>query len=279
MTVPLLTEEQIEEFIEKGYVIIPDAMPVELLDAAQAHCDEAYDSGNYNRKQKIGSEVGIPAFDWKVKGAAVVMESGAQTVAQQLLGEDKIALRVNMGQVAYITQSEVFAEEGGWTATQHLKKRKWHIDAGDGDHGDVGSEFSVLLGIALSEGQEVDENRGQLTVFPGSHGKVHRFLRETIRNTAEGEDAIAKFKRDKKDLDIGEPVRVCMKRGDLLIAHQRLAHVPGVNLTEMVRKNVYFRVARKDLDEIVEKIWKSDEPWVGFEGIAEHLPEGVTEVV
>ena len=284
MTIPELNKKQIKEFIKNGYVIIPEAMPSELLDAAESHIDEAFDAGEFKRKNKIGSEEGIPAFNKKVKSADAILElyrkSGARKVAQQLFGDDNATLRKEIGQVVYTTQSEVFVEKG-WTPDKHLQKTKWRIISGDGDKDDednVGTDFSVLVGVTLSEGQDTDENRGQLTVFPGSHEKVHDFLRKTIKNTPDGEDAIEKFKEGKKELDIGKPVRVTVNRGDVVLVHQRLAHMHGVNLTEKPAKNVYFKVGRKDMDDIQKKIWDSDTPWVGFEGIAEHLPDGVTEV-
>lgn len=42
--------------------------------------------------------------------------------------------------------------------------------------------------------------------------------------------------------DIGEPIRVLLSPGDVVIAHQRLGHGGGVNLTEATRINLYYRV-------------------------------------
>lgn len=281
-SIPLLTKKQRRQFVRNGYVILPNAMPAELLDACQEHCDEAHEGGNFRLVQKNGSAVGIPAFNRGMKSSEPVInlfhQSGALAVAEQFLGEGNVTLRDNIGQIAYVTKSETFVEEG-WSPTRFQRKRKWHIDAGDGPHGDVASDFSVLMGVAMSEGQEVDENRGQLNIFPGSHTATHDFLRETIKTCPENEEAVDVFRREKRCLDLGDPVRVCMNRGDVLFAHQRLAHVPGVNLTDIIRKNIYFRIARADLGEVVENIWDSDTPWAAFEGedMSELLPEGADQ--
>lgn len=75
----------------------------------------------------------------------------------------------------------------------------------------------------------------------------------------------------------GEPQRALLHRGDAFIAHQRLAHAPGINLTDVPRKNVYFRIVHSLIDDILVQQMTSPTPWVGFAGLKEFVPEGATE--
>jgi len=58
-----------------------------------------------------------------------------------------------------------------------------------------------------------------------------------------------------------------MRPGDVCIAHQRLAHAGGINLSAATRKTVYFRVRHKLHNEFLDKYLKASEPFVGFEGL------------
>lgn len=78
-------------------------------------------------------------------------------------------------------------------------------------------------------------------------------------------------------LNVGTPCRALLARGDVIIAHQRLAHVAGFNRhTLLTRKNVYFRVERTDFASFADTYVKSPHPWVSFSGLSDLLPNGVS---
>lgn len=62
-----------------------------------------------------------------------------------------------------------------------------------------------------------------------------------------------------------------------MIAHQRLSHAAGVNLCDMARKNVYFRVVHRHLDTLLDDFVKSSTPWVGFDGLRGLLPDSAVD--
>lgn len=76
--------------------------------------------------------------------------------------------------------------------------------------------------------------------------------------------------------NVGEPKRVLVHPGDAFIAHQRLAHAAGVNISEIIRKNVYFRIVHAARDTFFHQYIHSDTPWIGFYGLSDILPESVT---
>lgn len=76
---------------------------------------------------------------------------------------------------------------------------------------------------------------------------------------------------------VGQAVRVLLKKGHVMIAHQRLAHAPGINLSDVVRKNIYFRIVHDQHDDLIKTHMVAPTPWTGFYGLRRLLPEGATE--
>lgn len=64
--------------------------------------------------------------------------------------------------------------------------------------------------------------------------------------------------------------------GDAVIAHQRLAHCAGLNLSTKIRKNLYFRVEHKQFPTFAQAYASAPTPWMGFFGLSKFLPERAT---
>lgn len=87
-----------------------------------------------------------------------------------------------------------------------------------------------------------------------------------MRNTPA--DALQKqFWKTKKCIDVGQPQRLLLRRGDVYIVHQRLATYPGANLVEATAKLVEFCVEHVDMDNLLNEFFESGTPFVGFEGL------------
>lgn len=115
--------------------------------------------------------------------------------------------------------------------------------------------FTLLCGVALSD--QTRPNMGNLHVFPGSHlhEGLHTYYRDKINDDEQGE-------ADSGKPDLGESVQVLLRPGDIVIAHQLLAHRVGVNTSEHIRYQLYYRVKHKDHDEFKNHIINN--PWVEF---------------
>lgn len=168
-----LTDEQKEAFVRDGFVILPGFVPTELVDAAESRIDTAYENGRYNRmiKKLLGRDQPTPNFYKPIKQSQEVMDlmykTGLYEVAEDLVGEGHAVIRDDLAQIAVTFPCQHFIDEG-MDINEPQPKRKWHIDAGQGKYAAQGTDFSFLMGVALSDGQEVDENRGQFTVWPGT---------------------------------------------------------------------------------------------------------------
>jgi len=76
---------------------------------------------------------------------------------------------------------------------------------------------------------------GNPVVWPGRHREVAAHLRDA------GADAIL-TEGGIRPVDYGNPVQVPAKPGDLLLATYLLPHNIGGNMSNVVRKTIYFRI-------------------------------------
>lgn len=176
-----LSEEQKLSFVSDGYVILRGFVPSESIETALNFIDNAYANGQYTEKTRkiLGEEQPIPDFETDVKNGPEVLDlifkTGLLDVTEDLLGEEHATVRDNEGHVAFAPPCRNFIEQG-MDLQERYPKRRWHLDGGEGKHKMKGSGFSLLVSVALSEGQDVDENRGQVMIWPGTWGTVCLFM-------------------------------------------------------------------------------------------------------
>lgn len=78
------------------------------------------------------------------------------------------------------------------------------------------------------------------------------------------------------NLDVGHPRRVLLRRGDAVLAHQRLAHCAGPNGGDVTRTNVYFRIGRRDFDTHAHSYCVSPSPWLLFDPLKSYIQGDAT---
>jgi ectoine hydroxylase-related dioxygenase (phytanoyl-CoA dioxygenase family) len=98
---------------------------------------------------------------------------------------------------------------------------------------------------------------GNLHVFPKSH--LHEGLRKYYKDKINDDD---QDEDDDGKPDLGESVQVLLEPGDVVIAHQLLGHRVGVNTSENIRYQLYYRVQHNRHEAFKEQI--IDDPWVEF---------------
>lgn len=76
---------------------------------------------------------------------------------------------------------------------------------------------------------------------------------------------------------MGVPQRVLLSPGDAVLAHQRLAHCAGLNLSAQTRKNLYFRVEHEKFPSFAKAYACAEFPWMGFSGLTDYAPPGSTQ--
>lgn len=266
-----LTEEEKKKFIRDGYIVLRGAIGEKLVEEALSVIDEAYENGDYEMNEKSG-EPDVPKFSAEVakhKAIGRILDrSNVVDAMEDLLGEDNVQF-ARRAQIAFRPQDEN-AIKKGLKITDQTPPLHYHIDGGAAHQNTTGSPFTLLAGVCLSPGQDVDELRGQFTVWPGSHRKLHKVVRQRYEEGLLDGKTVFGGKDSKPD--IGPSKRLLTKPGDVVLSHQRLGHSGGINVHTETRKNLYFRVSHKGHDERVEEVIKGP-LFLEYEGLHDLVEE------
>lgn len=266
-----LTDDDILLFARDGYLILRNVIPREQIAAALAVIDDAYARGAHGWNDGNPTDV-VPSFGDEISTHPAIIaftkDTPLYTMCEQLIGKD-CAWQPQRAQVA-LREPSKYWQTRGWDVNTPPNPEGWHIDGGGGIYAKNGTPFEMLVGVCLSAGQEVDANHGQLLVWPGSHSVLHKGVAHLVRN-----DLIKKpysiFEGPNRP-QIGKPIRVCLRPGDAVLAHQRLGHTGGPNLGSTIRKAVYLRVMnRKHKDMVQDSSLIYGSEWTAYNGVRQVL--------
>ncbi|HEY4023122.1 MAG TPA: phytanoyl-CoA dioxygenase family protein [Pseudonocardiaceae bacterium] len=242
----MLDEGQVREFAERGYVVIPQVIPADLLAAASRTIDRIIE------KKPPGAEVRGQHFyfpdtakvPWLL---ALLTETAAWSYMESLTGADTLEVP---RQVQVALNIPPFPHRPG----------RPHIDGypplSDGRPG----TFTMLAGVLMSD--QLGENGGNLWTWPGSHLTHARFF------DLKGPDAFFEA-AGYPPVDLPEPEQVSGRAGDLLLAHYLLGHNIGGNISDATRRCAYFRIKHRDHDPR----WRESlrDAWVDYAPVRELL--------
>jgi Phytanoyl-CoA dioxygenase (PhyH) len=248
--VRVLSRGQVGEFGERGFLLIPQAVPPEVVAAGSRAIDELIE------REPPGGDVRGP-FNYFPEAArapeltALLTGSPAFGLAESLTGPGTLEVP---GQVQVALNIPPFPHRPGLH----------HIDGfPPGPDGRPGT-FTMLAGVLMS-GQR-DQDAGNLWVWPGTHLTHAEYFGE------HGADAFFAA-GGYPPIPLPEPEQVTGQAGDLLLAHYLLGHNIGGNTSPAVRRAVYFRVKRAGHDPR----WREflTDPWLDYDRVRAHVqPEG-----
>ncbi len=244
--VTLVSERDVRrEFAERGFVVIPQAIPHDVLVKATRTID-VMTSRRPPAPEVRGNHFYFPAATKVPWLLALLTESGALTLAETLTGPGTLEVPP---QVQVALNIPPHPHRPGAP----------HLDGAtppepDGRPG----TFTMLAGVLMSDQSRADS--GNLWVWPGTHLTHAEYFR------AHGPDAFLKA-GGYPPITLPEPEQVAGRAGDLLLAHFLLGHNIGGNTSETVRRAVYFRVKRKDHD----RRWRDflRDPWLDYDLVRE----------
>jgi hypothetical protein len=233
--------EHLQEFAERGFVVIPQAIPQYLVAAGSRTI------GALMERKPPGADVRGNHFYWL--GAvnvpsliALLTESPAFSLAESLTGPGTLEVP---WQVQVALNIPPFPHRPGIP----------HIDGAPAEPDDRPGTFTLLAGVLMSD--QLDENAGNLWVWPGTHVTHAEYFRER------GPDAFFEA-AGYPPVRLPEPEQIRGLAGDLLLAHYLLGHNIGGNTSNAIRRAVYFRVKRSDHDlrwrEFLQDVWWDYEP-------------------
>jgi Phytanoyl-CoA dioxygenase (PhyH) len=215
-----LSDDQLRAFAERGYVVIGDVIPRELMRAAMLHID-----GLMKEEPPPPDRRGFH-FYWRNARTrsdplrSLLTDSPAWNIAEAL---------IKPLQLAVPQQVQVSLNIPPW---DHRPGGP-HLDGltPPEPSGRPGT-FTMLAGIFLTDQRACD--MGNLWVWPGSHQAIATHLR------CHGPDALLGMAHP--TLALAQPEQIVGAAGDVLLAHYLLGHNMGGNLSSSVRRVVYFRL-------------------------------------
>ncbi|MFF5077624.1 phytanoyl-CoA dioxygenase family protein [Actinoplanes sp. NPDC000266] len=232
-----LTRDQLLEFAERGYIVIPNVIPPDILAAANAAIDERL------REQPpadghTGPHFMFGKWDEEPALAALLRDTPAFALAEELTGD---------GAMEYPWQTQVALTYPPYTDDRGMP----HIDGGmTRKADDPPRTFTVLAGFFLTDQDTHDT--GNLFVWPGTHRQHAQYFRE------HGPDAFTSY----PDIKLPEREQIRAKAGDMLLKHYMVGHNVGNNTSNQTRRTVYFRLRRRGHEATWREILQ--DPWHDF---------------
>lgn len=242
----MLSREQLEEFAERGFLLLPRVIPPDVVAAAARAIDELIEReppgagarGPYNY---------FPEATRAPELAALLTGSPAFGLAESLTGAGTLEAPWQV-QVALNIPPNPHRPGMG------------HIDGFPPEPGGRPGTFTMLAGVLMSDQRGHDA--GNLWVWPGTHLTHAEYFRE------HGPDAFFAA-GGYPPIRLPEPVQVTGEAGDLLLAHCLLGHNIGGNTSPTVRRAVYYRVKRAGHDPR----WREflTDPWLDYDMVRDVL--------
>ncbi len=221
-----LSQGQLAAFARDGYVVVPDVVPEALLVAVDAEIDRRI-ATEPPPSDARGPHFYFDPADQLPAADAALRESGALGLADSLVAPHHLRHADGYGIIQIALNIPPFMH---WPGSPHL----------DGYHGDDQPRpFTMLAAIFLTD--EVEPNRGNVWVWPGSHIDHGRLFRErgveALLGPAGGHTGLVQ-----PPFPLQAPRPVLAQRGDLLLAHYLLGHNTGGNAADHIRRTLYFRL-------------------------------------
>jgi hypothetical protein len=221
----VLTEEDLRAFADHGYLVVPGAVPPDVVAGANAAVDRLL-AEQPPPAGHVGPYSPVPGAAATAELTGVLSSTAAWDCAQALVGS---------GQLEVPTQVQVALNIPPFP---HRPARH-HLDGLNPlDPDGRPWTFTLLAGVLLTD--QTAPDCGNLWVWPGTH------LRHAAYFRAKGPDALLASAADESSPPIGlpEPAQVRGRAGDLLLAHYLLAHNIGGNVCGAVRRALYYRIHR-----------------------------------
>jgi hypothetical protein len=238
----VLSDGQIDEFAERGFVLVPRVVPGDVLASAARRIEEITTADPPAAAQR-GSHFYFLRAEDEPTLMAPLTGSAAFDLAEQLAGAGTLEVP---GQVQVSLNIPPYSHRPG----------RPHIDADNAEPNNqpVHGTFTLLAGILMTD--QLTENAGNLWVWPGTHLTHAAYFRD------HGPQLFCAY----PPIDLPEPEQVKGRAGDLLLAHYLLGHNIGGNYeSEQTRRALYFRISA--LDHASHRSEFLQHPWLDYQPV------------
>jgi len=242
----VLDKGQLEEFAERGFLVLPQVVPAEAV-AAAARAIDGLIEHDPPGPQVRGPHNYFAAAAQAPALAALLTGSPAFGLAEALTGPGTLEAP---WQVQVALNIPPFGHRPGLG----------HIDGFPPEPNGRPGTFTMLAGVLMSDQREQDA--GNLWVWPGTHLTHAHYFR------AHGPDAFATA-GGYPPIRLPEPEQVAGQAGDLVLAHYLLSHNIGGNTSPAIRRAVYFRIKRSGHDTRWREFLQN--PWLDYDTVRDRL--------
>ena len=240
----MLSNGQLKEFGERGYVVVPGVVAPEAVERANRRIDELV-AADPPLEGHVGHHFYFPRAADEPALIGPLTEAGPDGVRafgyEEALADAGLLEPPQQVQVAL--NIPPFPHRPG----------RPHIDAAISEPtpGFRPNSFTLLAGVFVTD--QLTENSGNLWVWPGTHRTHAEYFRKR------GVEMYCAY----PDIELPEPEQVTARAGDLLLAHYLLGHNIGGNYeSDTTRRMLYYRVSARGHADRPERILT--EPWYEY---------------
>jgi hypothetical protein len=214
----MLTHEQELEYHQTGYLLVSGLIPPETAAAAAAAMWRLSGASPTDPASWANLPRGHGSFDCPELVACYTPEYLAASA--RLAGDDPATFRPPRNGYAI----NIFPQAGEWT---------WpapHIDHAIKEHGYKTFPRAFRI-AAMTFLNDVPPHGAGTVVWPGSH----RHLEALARSDPQRYELMWSLNQALKELDLGPPVELTPRRGDVLFYHYLCAHAGSMNTSNRPR--------------------------------------------
>lgn len=240
----MLSKEQLKEFGERGFIVVPGVAAADTVRQAHQRIDELLET-DPPPEGHVGNHFYFPA-------AADEPDLIAPLTTGDPSGFDYAQALAATGVLKEPRQVQVALNIPPFS---HRPGRP-HIDAqnAEPDANVVPATFTLLAGVFVTD--QTTEDSGNLWVWPGTHRTHAEYFQR------HGVSMFCAY----PDIELPEPEQVTARAGDLLLAHYLLGHNIGGNFeSETVRRMLYYRISGAGHSKQPERILT--EPWYQYDAV------------
>ncbi len=233
----MLTNAQKRQFVEEGYLKIPNAVPKIMIDNALRAVNHSIGTVGLGGEDLENNRSAF--FCAELLEAPVILDLFHKTpvfgLAEELIGK---------GNVLPLTRAKPYPRFPELRDGEDIVLRG-HLDGiGSGFNGMpkgyYNRGFTAFAVIYLDD--VLEPYGGNFTVWPKSHRTLANYFQEN------GHEVLA---NGMPKIDFPEePIMVTANAGDLILAHSLIFHTGGVNISPKVRQAVIARFKHKESDTI-----------------------------
>ena len=238
----MLSRQQLAQFEEEGYLLLPSLIPQEIVTKAEGamwqlmgmDADDPNSWGHFKRQplagfymEQLSNGNRIELFGVTHLDVLACCTSDYLTVLNQLASR-----------YPEIPHCKDHRPDGVWALNQFPVSTEWKSPAPhlDGDFRDFRLDPGTFRATSLTYLTDANSQGGTTVIWPEGPRRIRKFRKKNPEFSNHVRDVRALF----PEMDLGEPLEVVAKQGDVLFFHHLLPHSGTMNVGPSPRFAIRF---------------------------------------